>query len=1242
MAHRSWKEIQQIDAWLALPGKPDDDLKDVEEARIEGSCGWFSEKDTFQDWLAADLGEKERIYWVSARPATGKSVLSGYIVNTLMDFNLDCSCYFFRHGDRETSTVSGLLRSLMFQMALTSVQVRQRLLAMADRGIRFDKDDAKTVWRKIVLPVISRLESCQTQHWVLDALDECSDADTLFPMMSSLEEAIPIKIIITSRKTPELVQRFSDLDRNRPNAMVMYDEISFEDTRADIDLYLQSNHSRLHVGNDIERTRYLLRILKKSEGCFLWVRLVLDELALAWTTGQVEQILDEVPQDMDQLYTRALDIMSTKPESAQLIARTILSWTVCAVRPLLLQELNTALQIDLGDEIGDLQGAIEHLCAQLVHVDRKGRVLVVHLTARTFLVDPKLQSPFRVDEKPGHLRLGEVCLQYLCSDELKAPRARRTRKRQAREAQRSPFIAYACPAFAEHLRQATSHTAALSVLLNKFLQGSITSWIEFIARSGTLSVLTRTANSIKAYLQRHIQSSSPLGEFVHLVENWVVDLHRIVAKFGETLLASPSSIHWLIPPFCPRSSAVASGYQSSSKGIEVRGLRDTGWDDRLSSLDSHDKQVYSVTCGEALFAVGHSTGRIVLYHNTTCLEMKTLTHSLPVLRLSFDAAGSILVSSGRRDLCVWDIESGVKLMTFITEHDVLHFAFVDKDQNVIVATRGNYIQRWNLRSGHDLGRVDWTEDLPFTDESHFRRPPLTSASSPDGSLLAIVYRGRPICLYDLEENELHGIVGRENDPSNLALGTNTSPASLVFNTNETSPLLVAAYEDGDLCLFDYEELELLLMVEADAQIVACSPDGLTLVTGNSAGMVQLMEFETLQLLYRVNADDYGIRCLAFSADNLRFLDIRGTQCNVWEPAVLCGLARRDESSTEPGRFEPVIKGLLEGDLGITRIEIEESGDFFFAGKSDGSVCVYDTATGSQRKVLYRHTYQIPITFMIWGRRENLIVTADGASRFIVCLLKKDTKTGWAVAAKLFDKHADSAISDVLLSPSNALLLITTSSAHTVWDIPSKTEVSCQETIPDSSVSINHTWSEEHRILMTPNIATIVDWKTSGSLYNRSIPINDDQELSKIQRIKNAFAFADNRWFVVELADLYGERSTTQVWVFAIEPPEEDRIAITPLPDFQIVGCEIMHVIGAFGSRLIFLSKSRWVSSIDIDQTDYRSYMRHFPIPADWQSQQRIMRMGVTQKSHILFVRTEEVAVIVRGLDFEEEVVLAVA
>lgn len=1240
-AQRSWREMQQIDSYLGLPGRPDDDLKDLEEARIEGSCEWFAERENFQKWADSESVTLPKIYWISAKPAIGKSVLSGYIINTLAGLNLDCSYYFFRHGDKEKSTVSGLLRSVIFQMALISVNVRHKLLSMIERGIRCDKDDAKAVWRKLVVPVITQVDSLQTQHWILDALDECSDAGVLFPMIAAIEPTTTIKILITSRKMPEIIQHFADLQRKSSGQAAICEGITFEDTKADIALYLEGNRIKLHVGSDAEKDGFLNRVLEKSEGCFLWVRLVLDELALAWTMGEVERVLEEVPQNMDSLYTRALSIMSSKPKYAKHIARAILTLTVCAVRPLTTSELQMALKIDLGDDVHDLESAIASLCAQLVHVDKTGRVLIVHLTARTFLIDPKMESEFTINEKSGHLRLAEICLQYLCSDEMKLPRARRSKKVQTRRIERSAFVFYACPAFAEHLRQTTSKTGVLSMLLNRFLQSNVLSWIEHVASTGNLLVLTRTANSVKAYLQRHIQSSSPLGEFVQLVESWVVDLHRIVTKFGINLLSAPSAIYWLIPPFCPASSAIASSSGSSSRGIVVKGLTDMGWDDRLSCIDSHDKQLSSVACGEAFFAISDSLRNIILHHNTTCQEWKTLEHGGPIRNLRFNSTSTMLVSSGKRDVRVWDIESGFKLWTFATSHDILVLTFLNKDTVLMAATKGNLAHSWSLQSGRDMEKFDWTESLPFFDEGQFRRPPLTAAFSPDVSLIAIVYRGRPICLYDVEENGLHGLIGREKDPTTLALGTNTSPASLVFNTNEMIPLLAAAYEDGDLCLFDYEELKLVNFLEANAQIVACSPDGLTLATGNSAGMVQLLEFETLQLLYRVNAVDYGIRCMAFSADNLCFVDVRGTQCNVWEPLVLSGLAKRDETSTDPAVLEPVIKGISDGELEITRIVLEDTGDYFFIGKSDGTVCIYDTESGTQERLLYRHTYQIPVTSMDWGSRKNIIVTADAASRFIVCALKKDDSAGWALSAKLMDQHANSAILNVLLNPTNDLLLVSAFEPNAVWNIVQKMQTNSKESNRNISLTwMNHPLNEQHRILVTPNAAAIIDWESSSTVVSRDLlQLPEGVILNRCQAVKNAISFANDRLVAVELSELYGERSTTQMLVFKSDNFGIETTGLIPLPIHPIIAREVMHLIGAYCSKLIFLSRSRWVCSVDVEQTECNSYIRHFPIPGDWQSQQRVLRMEVTGRGDILFVRTEEVAVIKRGLEFEEVVAL---
>ncbi|RKK89759.1 hypothetical protein BFJ68_g16634 [Fusarium oxysporum] len=1234
----TWRAMQQIESYLAMPARPDEDLNDVEEARIDGSCEWFAERDTFQRWIDPASGDPSSVYWVSANPATGKSVLSGYVVNALTNLSLDCSYYFFRHGDKDKSTMSGYLRSLLYQMAFRSADVRQQLMSMVEKAVRFNKDDHKAIWRKLVWPIMCQTGSTSVHYWVLDALDECAGLEDIFWMLASLERHPCIRILITSRKLPEIKQQFTNLQQRQDAVAIYVEEISLEDTKVDIRLYLEANQYKFHVGDQSQKNTFSNHILNKSDGCFLWVRLVLDELQTAWAISDAQRVLDEVPQEMDLLYSRALKIMASKPKSNRDLIRAILTWIICSVRPMTVSELRDALKLDLEADIPELEMAIASLCAQLVHVDKTGRVMIVHLTAKTFLIDGQLDSEFRVNEKLGHLHLATSCLRFLCSDQMKVPRGRRPSRKHSQAQARPLFARYACLDFAEHLRHTTSVSLAVSNYLYKFLGANVLSWIEFVAASGNLSVLTRTANSINAYLQRHIRSSSPLGDFVHLTQNWVVDLHRIVTGFGANLLLHPSAIYWLIPPFCPKMSAIVATTRSQFKRITVTGLKNENWNDRMSCIDGGEN-VSAVACGDSVFAVGYYSGSVVLHHSNTCLPWKALHHGSIVRHLLFGGTGAHLLCAGRRDIKLWDIDTGFVLWIRELSHDVMSLDITEDGRFAMTTEKSSTFKVWNIQSGRLERTVSWGEKTLFPDEGGFRRPPLTAALSPDAWLVAIAYRGRPICLYDLDDDVIHGFVSRDGDPTQHGLGANTSPYSLVFNTRRDSPTLVAAYEDGDLCLFDYEDLKLLRTIEETAHIVACSPDGLTLVTGNSHGMVQLMEFDTLQLLYRVNAADYGIRDLSFSADNLRFLDVRGTQCNVWEPAVLSGMAKRDEASTEPAEWQPIIKGIDNDDMGITSIEIGGSGRHFFVGRSDGSLSLYETTSGEQRKVLYRHNYQISVTCTIWGPHKRLVATSDTACRFIVCVLVPDEEVGWKVAVKLMDQRADSGVLQLLLDPSDSLLLVSTEKSNTVWDLKTRNLVSTQTWQPSSSFSwVNHPTSPAHRILVTASAVHVFEWKSSiESRPAMLFQVSESHTSDRVQGVKNAFTLTQGSLLVVEFSQLYEERSTTEIMVFELFPADSVDLFVTPVSRFNELGQKIRHVIGGYGPKLLFVDLNRWVCSIDSNQGDCKFYLRHFPIPSDWQSQQRRLQMSVTQHGDILFVRMNEVAVISQGLDFEERV-----
>ncbi|TLS27991.1 hypothetical protein PpBr36_00097 [Pyricularia pennisetigena] len=117
----------------------------------------------------------------------------------------------------------------------------------------------------------------------------------------------------------------------------------------------------------------------------------------------------------------------------------------------------------------------------------------------------------------GHLGLAKVCLKYLAGKEMQPTRGNKTSKRKVTLLERtSAFAAYATTNFSVHLVN---------------------------------------------YRPEH-----------NLVQNWGIDLIRIVAKFGHDLLLVPESMITLLPVVCPTTSCIRRQYYSTpASDLRVRG-----------------------------------------------------------------------------------------------------------------------------------------------------------------------------------------------------------------------------------------------------------------------------------------------------------------------------------------------------------------------------------------------------------------------------------------------------------------------------------------------------------------------------------------------------------------------------------------------------------------------------------------------------------------------------------------------
>lgn len=1072
----------------------------------------------------------------------------------------------------------------------------------------------------------------------LIALDECKSDSELVPLLLKAVEVCPIRLLLTSRHSFRLYTHVS-----HSRVQVVSDEVLEEDIKWDIRLYLEANIDQLPEIDPEARQNMISKILTKSAGCFLWVSLILQELRRVHTSAEIRQVLEDVPSDMDELYLRILDSMSRAPYGKEL-ARAILTWTVCSARPLTTHELYHALQIDMEDSIDSVERSIASSCGQLVYVDAQSHVQMVHQTARDFLlkVDPTT-SEFAIDTKIGHKRLVMTCLQYLNGHEMKGPRHRRLSAVNLVQ-ERCPFVTYACNAFFEHIAYISSVDDAFLIAIAKFLSSSnVLSWVEYMAQQSNLHKIIQTGKALRHLLQRRSKHLSLFGKEVAAVESWAIDLVRLVTKFGRNLSASPSSIFQLIPPFCPVDSALHKQFALSMRGISVLGLSATTWDDCLSTITAlnTEEQFSALACTDRYFAVGTSSGKILIYSEMTCQEIRPLQHHEPVRLLEFSKGMNVLASASLKIVRVWNTFTWEQLSKFDITHQCLAVAFVEEQQLLLAALKNNHLMIWDLVTATLRDSANWTLELDGPNAHAFRRP-IAAAICIESYLLAVVYRGQDILLWDLERDTMHDTYCKEtgtrtNDHKRHATAGATG---LIFSLAPNSSLLAASYSDGDLVLFDTSEGRVSATTVANAQSLACSPDGRTLATGNSSGIIQLFDFETLKLLYKIHSEDYGIRQLAFSGDSHHLVDIRESQCRVWDPPVLMreDYEENSDSVSVSTMAQEISLESSDNILLITSIACPRKNNCFFCGKEDGSIYSYEVKSGKQMSKVFSHSHGVSVLSLCFYEASHLIVSIDSSSRIMVHKLTR-TENDWAAHAALFDQRVGIAVNQVLMSPDTTKLLVSTATADTLWPMPLKETSSGETTLAWQDREAyrweTHPQQQDRLILIANNTAHLYEWNTLRKLTSEDGMLLEGSILPELS-IQSTVSCLAGAVIGTTFGTTSSSSSQSKLLLWATSDFNTKSRSAVPIPKYRSLAEHVKTLIGEHGQRLVFLHSSGWVCSANLQSPNAEEYTRHFFLPADWLSTNIDLLFGITHNGEIVFVKRNEVAVIRRGLEADDK------
>ena len=1248
---------------------------------MPGTCEWILSEPIFKLWLEATT--QSRIAWLTGPPASGKSVLSTYIVNHMRKLGHCCQYFLINYGDSTKRSPAALLRSIGLQIAEQIPTFRREMARLSREGVTLEKKDARFTWQKIFTSVLSQMALTTPLYWIIDALDESDAPKVLLELFQSLPTfRTPIHVFITSRRTELLSLSFERLSVSVPVDMIQRD--SHADAASDIRIYVE-NELKFMRGTEDLKLQVTESILRSADGSFLWVRLVLEEILVCHTQQAIMQTLEEVPAGMGALYQRMeFNISNNSKGADRVLAKCLLTWIVCAQRPLTLHELSQALHPEF-PEFLDLRRTIQDVCGQFVIVDRSSHVVMVHKTARDYLTQtPSLY--FFIDEKKSHAELFAKTISFLLRPDL------RSRLGRTQELVRStePFLLYAAASLAYHLRQAAITSEVIMNQLVNFLRGqSLLTWIHSLAFFAQLEVLVATARVLNWFsgLNRKINvEKNPLLhrlQDLELFDLWATDLVKIVAKFGRHLLDDPTAVYKMVPPLCPRNSIMFRQFGSNGNStLSVSGVSHAAWNDCLARISLHNgAKAWKVSCAGRHIAVLSSTGSIGLWDSVSFETICTLRHAELVTAMCFNNMCDRFVSYGFRTTKVWAIPSGQLIAEVANPADskALAMAFAGNDTTILVASDDKAVRRLYLNtvgSGwHNLEPDLLNERSPV--EGGFITSPSCMAFNTDATQIAVAYRGYPLSVWATDKPHLLGRCKRV--VSHRADHARPSVSWMAVDRIAWNPVadqLVGLYKDG--CVFKWspssdENQEAPTMADE----IQVSPDGKLFLTSDSSGTVKVWNLAYFAVIYQLSSENLVID-FAFSPDCKRFYDLRGSSVNVWEPNCLLRYSDSGEAASDTASdhqastsMSHISEAWVVSIDPISALAAAPNSQLYGVSHEDGTVHLFDKTKG-HLLVLSESFAFLTTNHLIWSEEGSHIAAADlGGNITVKCLTVQAIRNGTAgfevqslLTAK--SKPAAGGICQILLNRSSTKLLIVSEDAGQIWSVETGNvlfsggleggEARKWLNFPMQSDLLLGAGPRDTKIFQWEDLAEVtsleyqVDWchfpdrssfdgdeitsATMGQLSLRpNLGLREDVCLSK------AIFTQDSKHILVQISKVDNQgRSTKHLVAFETSLlPRSHQTNSPALVDCLDIPNDLMRRIevplGILPEKtFVFLDKDLWMCTLRMNSSRQLSDVkRHYFIPRDWASTESLEQCCLLQDGTFLCPKDGEVAVITSSL-----------
>ncbi|KAF7979327.1 hypothetical protein HWV62_42737 [Athelia sp. TMB] len=984
------------------------------------------------------LSPGRTVLWLSGFAGSGKSTLATTIAERLRAAGQIGAFLFFDRDSPAQSGPDGVVRTMAYQLALSSPSLRDAICDVIERDPQIGTRTLTTQFDDLIK---TPLNSCGHQVTgpvviVLDAFDECGDAKARRVLLHLLVKELPLlpnpfRFLITSRPEFDLNNSFRSQKAIKAISLGSSEWASAPDVllyiEHEMDGLYQTRRESDELPPDWPGKLRIHELGGHAADSFIWAATAMRYLHDADDVDECLGILlEQQAFTLGDLYATALrsackwNLGEASTENCRKILGAVVVGRIAitddTVVDILGLESAKSCRLVLR-KLGCLLQWSEGLPIRTLHAS-----FADYLTSAASCGD----EPWYIDPTQHHLDFTTGCLRtmkrLLCFNICKLETSYRMNRDIEDLSNRiEKFIprslAYACRFWAEHLSLAKKDDQQILLLILDFFRNSFLYWLEAISLLGEGRSALQAMLHAESYSERHHEMTGEIvvgpleghGGVINAVA-YSPDGMRIAAGYDNAAVRiwDTQTGDVVVGPLTGHTRPVTSvAYSADGKRI-ASGSKDHTvrvWDAQTGDavgtpMAGHADIVNAVAFSpDGNFIASGSDDRTIRIweaHTGKCVA-KFEGHTRGVKSVTFSPDGDHIVSGSADDTVrLWNSRTGAVVRTFEGHTGTVTSVAVSPDGLRIVSGSDDYsVRMWDLQTG--------TLIALFQEHTEY----VTSVSfSPDGLHIASGSYDGTVCIWDARSR---------GTSSGSLMGHTESVNSVVFSPDGKH--IASGSADHTICIWDAFTGQLavgpLIGHKHSVTSVAFSPNGLHIASGSQDASVCLWDARSGELLAEpFKGRDHFVASVAFSPDGRHI--VSGSY-----DSTVC--VRNAQTGV-------LVTGPLEGHTGwVFSVAYSPDGKHIASGSKDKTVCIWDAQTGDLLvRPLMGHTHWVTsISFSPDGQH---IVSGSWDETIRIW----DTRTG--VFVKKFRGHTH-LVQSVAFSPDGGSV-VSGSNDQTVrlWDV----------------------------------------------------------------------------------------------------------------------------------------------------------------------------------------------------------------